>query len=38
MKAKINKWVDGAIDPKVDFTMAFGYKDTDGLFVHAFYG
>jgi hypothetical protein len=27
MKAKVNKWVEGAIDPKVDFTMAFGYKD-----------
>lgn len=27
MKAKINKWLDGAIDPKVDFTIAFGYKD-----------
>jgi hypothetical protein len=27
MNAKINKWVEGAIDPKVDFAIAFGYKD-----------
>jgi hypothetical protein len=34
MKARINKWVDGAIDPKVDFTMVFGYKErTDYLYM-----
>lgn len=34
MKAKINKTVEGAIDPKADFTIAFGYKDrTDYLYM-----
>jgi hypothetical protein len=27
MKAKVNKMVEGSLDPKVDFTISFGYKD-----------
>jgi hypothetical protein len=33
-KAKVNKWVEGAVDPKVDFAIAFGYKErTDYLYM-----
>ncbi len=37
-KAKINKWVEGAIDPKVDFTIAFGYKERDDYFYMLYTG
>jgi len=37
-KVKINKWVEGAIDPKADFTIAFGYKERDDYFYMLFTG
>jgi len=37
-KAKVNKWVEGAVDPKVDFTIAFGYKERSDYLYMLFTG